>query len=393
MLLDLFVSGTSSPEEAEVKQLISHEEDAFAELGFTLLHKIILGMTSGSLVTQLDLDDSLIDALDSQGATPLYHAARQSNVDAVRVLLQHGAKPQQGDRMGVTPLHLAAWVGSFDCAKLLLEAGAPVMACDSSGYSPLHYIWELPAPSQCLVKLLIQRGAEVNAGNSIGNTALHTTALDNHLSVAVALLANGADLEAHNTRGEIPLLSGILGNAVEIVDLFLENGARIDEVDTLGYNVLHDCALHGNLRLMQLLLSKANLQNVDGGAQNHVGYTPLDLFYRCRPDYVPAPPTAEEEAVFKALLARAGSSRIEEISGSHCSAESSGNEEDAEEVPMGSLALKNLRTTSTPRAMQIPKMMPKPRMRLFSMQKKVGRRSEGWIPPRKGDTRPVVILQ
>ena len=61
----------------------------------------------------------------------LHEAARKGDLAAVRALLDKGVKPDSPGRHGLTPLGVAASVGNFDVAKLLVERGADVNARES----------------------------------------------------------------------------------------------------------------------------------------------------------------------------------------------------------------------------------------------------------------------
>ena len=54
------------------------------------------------------------------------------------------------------------------------------------------------------VELVLKKGAEINGTNSIGRTALHIAAKQNHLEMAKFLLSRGADITARDRSGKIP---------------------------------------------------------------------------------------------------------------------------------------------------------------------------------------------
>jgi ankyrin repeat protein len=87
----------------------------------------------------------------------------------LKVLLDHGADPDGKDRWDWTLLHYAC--EEFDLAKLLLDKGANPNAVENErGQRPLHYAAD--EGRTAAVELLISRGADVNAKDYYGHTAL-----------------------------------------------------------------------------------------------------------------------------------------------------------------------------------------------------------------------------
>ena len=60
---------------------------------------------------------------NKNGETPLHIVAGRSHLEAVKLLLDHGADPNAQNEKGETPLHYAAGHGYVDVVKLLLERG------------------------------------------------------------------------------------------------------------------------------------------------------------------------------------------------------------------------------------------------------------------------------
>ena len=172
-----------------------------------------------------------IDATDeSDGITPLDFALSrvvfQPNLDTIALLLERGADPNAAREYSQdTPLHTTA---DPVVAALLIAHGADVNAQDRDGATPLHstYNFEITA-------LLLSSGADVNAQNADGETPLLTTDrgefatlfLDNGADVTISstsgwtplhkaayeirdaelvklLLERGAAVNAQNERGE-----------------------------------------------------------------------------------------------------------------------------------------------------------------------------------------------
>jgi ankyrin repeat protein len=58
---------------------------------------------------------------NDKGQTPLHNAVMRKRVDAVKVLLQHGADPTIQDNEGKTPIDHAREAGYTDIIKILTE--------------------------------------------------------------------------------------------------------------------------------------------------------------------------------------------------------------------------------------------------------------------------------
>jgi ankyrin repeat protein len=69
-------------------------------------------------------DPSLVNIMDGR-TSPLHEAARNNNVEVVRLLLEHGANPSLTNGDGKTPLDFATELGHVAVAEMLQGAGQP----------------------------------------------------------------------------------------------------------------------------------------------------------------------------------------------------------------------------------------------------------------------------
>ena len=64
-----------------------------------------------------------MDAIDSEGKSLIFYAARFGQTDTAEQLIEAGCDMNQKDHYGNTPLHEAIFYGNMDIAELFLEKG------------------------------------------------------------------------------------------------------------------------------------------------------------------------------------------------------------------------------------------------------------------------------
>jgi len=106
---------------------------------------------------------------------------------------------------GWAPLHLAAAFAGPDAVKLLLGHGAHAhqVSRNPQRNQPLHAAVAL-GDSEETVRLLLEAGADVNATQAGGFTALHQAASAGKLEIIAVLLENGARRDARCDQGKLP---------------------------------------------------------------------------------------------------------------------------------------------------------------------------------------------
>ena len=126
---------------------------------------------------------------DQDGNTLLIHAAANMSPAAAGVLLQGGADPALRNKVGDDALNYAALKGSLPIVQQLLARGVPVTR--RQGWQPLTYaVFGKQLP---VFNALMEKGAEPNAVNPNGATALMFAAEQGQEDMVDRLLAAGAD--------------------------------------------------------------------------------------------------------------------------------------------------------------------------------------------------------
>ncbi len=115
--------------------------------------------------------------------TPLMKAALNGHVEAVRRLLDKGARVELVDKGGYSAMMLAASNGHDEVVRLLLDRGAEINRVElTEGFSAL--IWAAREGRASTVKLLLRRGANPGLRDAEGKTAAERAREQGHEAIA-----------------------------------------------------------------------------------------------------------------------------------------------------------------------------------------------------------------
>ena len=163
----------------------------------------------------------------------------------------------------------AAQDGYVDVVRLLLDRGAEVSCKDNKGKTPLHYAAVKGHAHVAVV--LLDRGAEVNGQASGEMTPIHYAAWYAHADVVRLLLDRGAEVNVKDNAGLTPLHFAAKDVYVDVIMLLLNRGADVNAKDNNGWTPIHDAAWYGHVDVATLLLGRGAEVNV----KDNDGWTPL----------------------------------------------------------------------------------------------------------------------
>ena len=209
------------------------------------------------IVQYLVTEGAPVNAQDIYGATPLMYACWCMHSEIVHLLLNHGADPNKQDINNSTALEIACFMQMTVGVKLLLAHEAdhsplgltestPLMfACKNSGFSM--------DPS--ILVLLLSAGADPNAQNEDGYTALIIAAYYGYKEGVRVLLNAGANVNTQDIYGSTALHEAANNDFLSISELLLASGAQASLTDNAGMTPLDYALFNNHHDVCQLILA------------------------------------------------------------------------------------------------------------------------------------------
>ena len=130
--------------------------------------------------------------------------------------------------------------------------------------------------TEIVEKMLLENGADVNAKDNDGLTALIGASWSGHTKTATMLLENGADVNAKDNDNWTALIGASENKQTEIVRMLLKNGAKVNEKDVNGKTALFVASINGYTEIVALLLENG----ADVNTTDNYGYTALFVAHR-----------------------------------------------------------------------------------------------------------------
>lgn len=263
-------------------------DDPLMEYGLPALH--LASRLGYEEVVTLLIKTCKVNNLDRNGWLPLHHTAEKGHFAAARLLIANGSKIDTVSKNRQTPLLLAAACGQeqslqawldtegpvkpapqplSDTNKMenvsivqeLLRHGANMEAKDIYGLTALYRATLFANPT--MVEILLRAQAESDIRDQMGRTPLHLAARDGYQSVVEKLVEGKADIEAADNLSRTPLSFAAKFGQSSVVRHLLLHGANVNTVDKLQRSPLRKATEKGHERVVQHLLDYGAIPSQD----------------------------------------------------------------------------------------------------------------------------------
>lgn len=189
------------------------------------------------------------DTEDHFGTRPLEEAASRGHENVVRLLVCDKATPDINKAF-----HHAAWSGHEGVMRVLLENGADINAPNKLGMTALHLASQMGHEN--LTRFLLERGADLALTTDSGRIALFLAARGGHGAVSRVLLEHGRDYLYEAEAYMAALYTAYKNRHSSVIEILFEHMDRSIAIDQQGRNPLHLISATDQVGLVELLLEK-----------------------------------------------------------------------------------------------------------------------------------------
>lgn len=167
------------------------------------------------------------------------------------------------------PLADAAEEADWPRVRALLKKGADANAAQVDGMTALH--WAAYHDDAAAAELLLAAGAKATARNRYGVTPLVLACTNGNGELVAMLLKAGADPNAALRGGETALMSAARTGRIGPVKALLDAGAKVDAKERSGQTALMWAAADGHAEVVELLIRSG----ADPKERLKFGFTPM----------------------------------------------------------------------------------------------------------------------
>lgn len=274
ILLQAFLT---RPHPATLKLLLEKGLPIYSEIdavGNTLLHVIAVN-GSGELAEVFHDYEVNLDARNHRGRTPFSVAAEYANIDMLAWLHAEGINLAAKDDLGRTALHWGVAEGSrersLEAVCLMLDGGANPDETDDQGVTPL--MEAVRTGNVAMVRLLLDRFADPMKLSKREHCAFSLACVDGNCEMIEVMLAckvlPNPPLPPGRTLFHLLVVTG----RADVLDLLAARGGNVNAADADGATPLHLAIAEGKDEVIRVLLK----HGADPDCPDRAGQTPRAL--------------------------------------------------------------------------------------------------------------------
>jgi ankyrin repeat protein len=208
-----------------------------------------------------------MDAKNHRGETPLHYAVDWNNLEIASVLLEKGANPNSKNSNGIPIIVYAIKNKNLDMVKLLISKGANAKSLITPKFenientqietekvntsavnyskSLIHYACSFDPENTKMIGYLIEKGANVNSADEFGYTPLMLLFSNSEkfpFDSIKLLIKKGADVNARKLDGQsiLHILIAAKSSNFEAIRFLVENGANVNSKDQAGRTIFNE---------------------------------------------------------------------------------------------------------------------------------------------------------
>lgn len=189
--------------------------------------------------------------------TSIVKAASKGNIEIVKEILNNNKDKVDEVENGASCLQVASHRGHEKMVKLLLERGGNINIADKDGNTPLHFA--VQGKKTAVIKLLLEHNANVSLLNSSGQTAIHLAIAKEQKESIKALVLASCDVHVKDGNGDTAVHAAISTRQEALLHAVLRtHRVNFQTENTAGYDMLQWAVYKNFKSAVEVILTRCS---------------------------------------------------------------------------------------------------------------------------------------